>query len=63
MIQTIQTQEKKAREAAVDAMKKRLGLTAAVYADRDYDQLMGTAVPLPYTTEGRGFVVSSLGAC
>lgn len=42
MIQAIQTQEKKAREAAVDAvMEEATEFFAAVYADRDdYDQLM-----------------------
>ena len=42
MIQVIQTQEKKAREAAVDAvMEEATEFFAAVYADRDdYDQLM-----------------------
>ena len=42
MIQAIQTQEKKAREAAVDAdMEESTEYFAAVYADRDdYDQLM-----------------------
>ena len=42
MIQAIQTQEKKAREAAVDAViEEATEFFAAVYADRDdYDQLM-----------------------
>ena len=42
MIQAIQTQEKKAREAAVDTvMEEATEFFAAVYADRDdYDQLM-----------------------
>ena len=42
MIQAIQTQEKKAREAAVDAvMEEATEFFVAVYADRDdYDQLM-----------------------
>ena len=42
MIQAIQTQEKKAREAAVDTvMEEATEFLAAVYADRDdYDQLM-----------------------
>ena len=42
MIQAIQTQEKKAREAAVDAvMEEATEFFAAAYADRDdYDQLM-----------------------
>lgn len=42
MIQAIQTQEKKAREATVDAvMEEATEFFAAVYADRDdYDQLM-----------------------
>ncbi|WP_454920368.1 polyribonucleotide nucleotidyltransferase [Abiotrophia defectiva] len=42
MIQAIQTQEKKAREAAVDAvMEEATEFFAAVYADRDdYDQVM-----------------------
>ena len=42
MFQAIQTQEKKAREAAVDAvMEEATEFFAAVYADRDdYDQLM-----------------------
>ena len=42
MIQAIQTQEKKAREAAVDTvMEEATAFFAAVYADRDdYDQLM-----------------------
>lgn len=42
MIQAIQTQEKKAREAAVDSvMEEATEFFAAVYADRDdYDQLM-----------------------
>lgn len=42
MIQAIQIQEKKAREAAVDAvMEEATEFFAAVYADRDdYDQLM-----------------------
>lgn len=42
MIQAIQTQEKKAREAAVDAvMEEATEFFAAVYVDRDdYDQLM-----------------------
>lgn len=42
MIQAIQTQEKKAREAAVDAvMEEATEFFATVYADRDdYDQLM-----------------------
>lgn len=42
MIQAIQTQEKKAREAAVDSvMEEATEFFAAVYADRDdYDQVM-----------------------